>query len=58
MDNQHNNLAEKKDKCIFCGEQTKYTFSTPISQRLYYIEGAGQLCQKCYNGLFIKKDIL
>ena len=57
MDDQNNILVEEKDKCVFCGKETNYLFSTPISQRVCYIEGAGQLCQKCYYGLFIKKDI-
>ena len=36
------------EKCIICGFETKYIFSTPIDQRTGYIEGMGQLCTRCY----------
>lgn len=39
---------DKKDKCILCGSDTGYTYHTPITQRQFYIEGAGQLCSYCY----------
>lgn len=38
-----------KDKCILCGVETSYDFGTHIDLRVGYIEGAGQLCNKCYN---------
>jgi hypothetical protein len=38
-----------KDKCIMCGEDTPYDFETHIDMRIGYIEGAGQLCGKCYD---------
>ena len=38
-----------KDKCIMCGEDSPYEFETHIDLRVGYIEGAGQLCTKCYN---------
>ena len=41
-------LGQEKEKCIICGAETIYSFDTPISQRKYYIEGAGQLCERCY----------
>jgi hypothetical protein len=37
-----------KDKCILCGVETAYDESTHIDMRVGYIEGAGQLCSKCY----------
>lgn len=41
---------EKKiEKCVLCGEETPYIIDTPIDMRYYYIEGGGQLCEKCYN---------
>lgn len=36
------------DKCVMCGENTIYLSNTPISVRMEYVEGAGQLCQSCY----------
>jgi len=41
-----------KDKCVLCGDETSYTMNTPIDERYYYVEGAGQLCEKCYNKIY------
>lgn len=38
-----------KDLCISCECETKYSHDTSIEYRDYYIEGAGQLCKKCYD---------
>jgi len=38
-----------KDKCVLCGVETTYDFNTHIDMRHGYIEGAGQLCSKCYS---------
>ena len=38
-----------KDKCILCGVETPYDFETHVDLRIGYIEGAGQLCSKCYS---------
>jgi hypothetical protein len=35
--------------CVLCGKDTPYVKSTHIDFRNHYIEGAGQLCQSCYN---------
>ena len=37
------------EKCVLCGDDTQYHFSDHIDMRVGYIEGAGQLCQSCYN---------
>ena len=51
-----------KDKCIMCSKETQYDITTHIDHRIGYIEGAGQLCLKCYNGeedtLEISMDIV
>lgn len=41
-----------KDKCVLCGQETAYDFKTPITQREFYVEGAGQLCRKCFQELY------
>jgi len=41
--------ADEFDHCIMCGVETPYKRSTHIDMRIGYIEGAGQLCGKCYN---------
>ena len=38
-----------KDYCIICGVETPYDVETHIDLRIGYIEGAGQLCSKCYD---------
>jgi|TARA_B110000914_G_scaffold226249_1_gene250037 hypothetical protein len=40
-----------KDTCISCEVETKYAFDTSIEYRTHYVEGAGQLCEKCYNDI-------
>ena len=50
---------DKKDKrydcCVICGKPTEYREDTPIDKREQrYIEGAGQLCRKCYFEIYIK----
>jgi len=39
----------EKDHCVLCGVETIYDKSTHIDMRLGYIDGAGQLCPKCFN---------
>lgn len=39
------------EKCIDCGIDTSYRFNDHIDFRMGYIEGAGQLCTKCYSKL-------
>lgn len=45
------NLTDMSDspleKCVMCGNDTPYKITTNINLRFNYIEGAGQLCQKC-----------
>tara|TARA_R100000005_G_C4970731_1_gene183833 strand:- start:552 stop:704 length:153 start_codon:yes stop_codon:yes gene_type:complete len=36
------------DKCISCREETKEPTSKHIDYRDFYVEGAGQLCEKCF----------
>jgi hypothetical protein len=41
-------MKDEFDHCVLCGVETAYKRSTHIDMRLGYIEGAGQLCSKCY----------
>ena len=41
------------EKCVICHKQTEYRVQQPISQRKFYVEGCGQLCEKCYRELKI-----
>jgi len=48
------NLEKKveMDSCVSCGTLTEYSINTPIDLRKYYIEGAGQTCEICYNRIY------
>ncbi len=41
-----------KERCIRCGRETAYEVSTPATVRRYYVEGSGQLCEKCFYELY------
>ncbi len=49
---------EEVEFCVKCGTETQYKKRDSVDYRIGYIEGAGQLCNKCqksYNKLkFIK----
>jgi hypothetical protein len=50
-ENWMNNTVEP---CVKCGKLTPYVISDDISKRDFYIEGAGQLCEECWNFVFSK----
>jgi hypothetical protein len=35
--------------CVVCGAETSYRFNDHVDMRTGYVEGAGQLCTKCWN---------
>lgn len=37
------------EKCVVCGTDTQYRFHDHVDLRIGYVEGAGQLCTKCWN---------
>ena len=41
-----------KDRCVNCGVETIYDENTNIYEMNYYVEGAGQLCQKCHKAIY------
>ena len=43
---------DRKEYCVFCGKITEIAEEQPIAKREYYIEGAGQLCGKCYREIY------
>ena len=45
-----------KDKCVVWGGETPYEEHTHIDYRLYYVEGAGQLCEKCFDRIYGKEE--
>lgn len=56
VETEQNKVDDPIEKCVVCGADTPYRFSTPISQREFYIEGAGQICRHCHYEIYIKKS--
>lgn len=51
------NVSKNKkemDLCIVCKKPTIYPKDKHIDHRLYYIEGAGQMCRECYEIIYNK----
>lgn len=46
---------ELYETCVSCKELTGTPKSLDIAQRLYYIEGVGQMCRDCWDVLFPPK---
>ena len=44
-----------KEYCILCGRLTETAKGKSLSEREHYIEGAGQLCRECYQGLYVPR---
>lgn len=49
LDAEMKSQADEIELCVLCGAETTYFKSTHIDYRTGYIEGAGQLCLKCWN---------
>lgn len=45
-------IKYKTEKCVFCEFDTNIPINTPIDERYFYIEGSGQLCEKCYREIY------
>ena len=55
---QNDMKSDEMDCCVLCGVQTPYAKSVHIDYRRGYIEGAGQLCQSCYDRGTERRQIL
>ena len=53
--NQHMNKTKEKDKCVSCDCETPYDKDEHIDKRFCYIEGAGQLCERCWDKIYNTK---
>ena len=56
LEPEQNKVDDPIEKCVICGADTPYRFSTPISQREFYVEGSGQICRHCHYEIYIKKN--
>ena len=43
--------------CIICGAKTNELKSTPVSARRCYVQGCGQLCDRCCLELYGVRDL-
>jgi hypothetical protein len=44
--------SKMNDLCVVCHTDTDYEKNQNINERNHYVEGAGQLCEKCYKKLY------
>lgn len=44
-----------EEQCVVCGQATGYAFEDNIENRAFYVEGAGQLCEKCFGEIYENK---
>ena len=42
--------------CVSCGDKTPFHWFTHMDERMWYVEGSGQLCCECWNETYTKKD--
>ncbi len=45
------------DKCVSCEILTDVRRETPVDQRRFYVEGAGQLCFTCYGETYTPENL-
>jgi recombinational DNA repair protein (RecF pathway) len=61
MSHKQNRIVKEKapnkyDKCVLCNTDTEYDEFDHIDSRYFYVEGAGQLCPKCWNETYEQKN--
>jgi hypothetical protein len=49
LEQENKTKKNEYDRCVICAKETPYLVSTHIDMRFFYVEGAGQLCEDCYN---------
>ena len=45
-------LYDEAECCVSCDKETPYSKFDDINNRLYYVEGAGQLCRNCWHEIY------
>ncbi len=40
------------DKCVMCNKETEFLINEHIDYRKWYVEGAGQLCNGCWDNIY------
>ena len=51
---ENNMITEQMvhEVCVSCNTVTEVLVNEPVSTRMHYVEGAGQLCQNCYGQIY------
>ena len=42
------------EKCVNCKVETNVPVNENVDLRKFYVEGAGQLCEECWNKIYKK----
>ena len=50
-------IDSEYEKCVICHKLTEYKVNQDISERRYFIEGCGQLCEDCYLDIKLEEGI-
>jgi len=48
-------MPHSKETCVCCWFETDECVDTPISERKYYVESVGQLCEECFKSIYNKQ---
>ena len=51
------NAAVKMERCVLCGSITDVPFDLPISERVRFVVGVGELCETCCRELYHVNDL-
>ena len=51
------NEKKEYEKCILCGVETNIEKNKNVEKRYGYLEGAGQMCSKCFLDYYKKVHI-
>ncbi len=43
---------ENLERCVLCHVVVDVPRTLPVTLRQYYVDGAGQLCQECYDKVY------
>ena len=52
----NNNTKTTHDTCVICHEETEYAEMDHVLARNFYVDGAGQLCQACFDKHYHEKQ--
>ena len=48
-----NKLLSSEETCVVCSSPVDIDVDLQVDQRAYYVQGAGQVCEKCYHNIML-----